>query len=551
MAGDIAVPGSISGVNTFVDDIGRLARSQPDRFAVADGSRVVTYGEFWREAGSWRHEFAQQGVGPDDCVAVWASNGIAWLTSLVAACSLGASVLSVNTNFRTHELEQVLRRAQPKVIVLSSMFRGTAAADVLERVSPAALSGVRSALLIDGDAGQQVSLSRHINTVAVTRSDETAELWNSDAQEHTARRAVMFTSSGTTGEPKLIAHSLSGFSSHLNAVADRYRLRQPGARVMSPMPFCGVMGLETAMAGVVSGAGVVTLPVFDAKKAVKQVRQFDTTTVTCSDEALRRMLALSAADDTKTLRDVAIAVFGNDPSDLFHEAKNRGFRVFQTYGSSEVHALMCYPTPTVDEASLALGGGVPITQMHHVRARGSDGEILPHFENGGLEILTPHLMLGYVVDAETLDRPLTPDGYFRTGDMGYTTPHGFVYLARLTDAIRLGGFLVEPAEIESYLMSTFGFHGAQVVGVDDQGRTKAVAFVVHDEAIDEPAVLGRCRKDLSFHKVPVAIRRLDRFPTVDGPNGSKIKRNELRELAREVVTPPAPLEPTRGPRETK
>ena len=531
--------GSQADGAAFTAQIGDLARSRPDSFAVADGSRVLTYSEFWREAGSWRTHFAEQGVGPDDCVAVWASNGVEWLASLVAASSLGAAILSVNTNFRSHEVEQLLERVRPKMLVLSSSFRGVDATTVLERVTPSILAPIHAAVLLDGDADQRVRLSRIITTVSSPSSSEDSELWAPEPEVHAARRAVMFTSSGTTGAPKLIVHSKFGFSAHLNAVADRYRLREPGARVMSPMPFCGVMGLETAMAGLISGAGVATLPVFEAKSAVGQLSEFGATTLTCSDEALRRILHVSVPDDTKTLRDVALAVFGNDPTDLFDEAKSRGFRAFQTYGSSEVHALMCYPTPDLNESSFTLGGGAPITPMHHVRATGPEGEILPDFQSGTLEVLTPHLMLGYLVESDMLDRPLTHDGYFRTGDMGYTVPHVFVYLARLSDAIRLGGFLVEPGEIETYLVSTFGFAGAQVVGVDDHGRTKAVAFVVHDCEIDESSVLARCSKDLSFHKVPAAIRRIERFPVVEGPNGPKIRRSELRELGLDLLAPGA------------
>ena len=529
------------GAGTFLTDIGQVVRARPHALAVADGSRSVTYAELWEESASWCRLFEDEGVRPDDCVAVWASNSVEWLASLIAASSIGAAVLSVNTNFRSHELEQMFERVQPTVLVLSSTFRGTEAADVLEQVSPSVLAGVSCAVVIGGTREHEARLTGLLRTVNRAESQSTATAWPRHPEEHAARRAIMFTSSGTTGEPKLIAHSQAALSAHLNAVADSYQLRKSGSRVMSPMPFCGVMGFETAMSGLVSGAGVVTQPGFDAEGAVKQIDDFAVTTLTCSDEALRRILLTSTHESTRSLRDVAIAVFGNDPSDLFLAAADRGFRLFQTYGSSEVHALICYPTPEVDEASMTMGGGVPITPMHRVRARGPEGDILPHYEHGSLEILTPHLMLGYIIDEETLARPLTSDGYFRTGDMGYTTSRGFVYLARMTDAIRLSGFLVEPAEIENYLVSTFGFEGAQVVGVQDHGRTKPFAFVIDKQGIDQEEILERCRRELSFHKIPLGVIRLDQFPTVEGPNGMKIRRGDLRDMAQQLLTP-APVE---------
>jgi fatty-acyl-CoA synthase len=147
------------------------------------------------------------------------------------------------------------------------------------------------------------------------------------------------------------------------------------------------------------------------------------------------------------------------------------------------------------------------------------------------------MFAGYLASGgEEIDQELTDkhfvDGWFRTGDLArMEDPTTFEYLARLGDVLRLGGFLVNPAEIEDCLLLDPTIEAVQVVGIDLSGGARPVAFVTSKEAIDEEALRTRCRTALAGYKVPLRILQLDAFLVTPSANGSKIQKVRLREMA--------------------
>jgi fatty-acyl-CoA synthase len=147
-------------------------------------------------------------------------------------------------------------------------------------------------------------------------------------------------------------------------------------------------------------------------------------------------------------------------------------------------------------------------------------------------------MVGYYNDEAATRAAFTDDGFLRTGDLGYSTEEGgFVFLARFGDALRLSGFLVSPAEIEDVLQTHPSVAGAQVVGVETSGGTKAFAFVTlaPGATLDEQALLAHCAGRIARFKVPVCVRAIDAFPVTPGANATKIQKAKLRELAQTAL----------------
>jgi fatty-acyl-CoA synthase len=147
-------------------------------------------------------------------------------------------------------------------------------------------------------------------------------------------------------------------------------------------------------------------------------------------------------------------------------------------------------------------------------------------------------MLGYLDDEAATSRALTGDGFVRTGDLGHTEEDGgFIFLARMGDVLRLGGYLVAPAEIEAHLAAHPAVERAVVVGVDTGEGARAFAFVVPGPgaAFDEAALMAHCAAGLAKFKHPLAIRAVEDFPVTQSPNGVKIRRDLLRKMAGEAM----------------
>jgi len=148
-------------------------------------------------------------------------------------------------------------------------------------------------------------------------------------------------------------------------------------------------------------------------------------------------------------------------------------------------------------------------------------------------------MSGYFEDPDATVAATTDDGFFRTGDLGYTSADGgFVFLTRMGDVLRLGGYLVAPAEIEAHLAAHPDVAEAQVVGVDSAVGPRAAAFVIAaaGAAVDSDGLQAHCARGLAKFKVPTAIYPIDAFPVTPSPNGEKIQRGKLRAMAQERLT---------------
>ena len=167
------------------------------------------------------------------------------------------------------------------------------------------------------------------------------------------------------------------------------------------------------------------------------------------------------------------------------------------------------------------------------------GAILAHGAAGELEFFSPaSRMAGYHGNPEASRDAFTADGYYRSGDLGTTLANGrFVFLTRMGDALRLGGFLVSPAEIESVVQEAPGTAACQVIGVARAGGLVPVAFVVlhHGAVLDEASVIAHVAGKLARYKVPLRVFPIDAFPVTPGANATKIQKGKLREMAEALL----------------
>jgi fatty-acyl-CoA synthase len=169
------------------------------------------------------------------------------------------------------------------------------------------------------------------------------------------------------------------------------------------------------------------------------------------------------------------------------------------------------------------------------------GELAATGVSGEIEISAPSRFLGYFNNPQATRDAITTDGFFRTGDIGRLRGDGsFVYETRAGDAMRLGGFLVAPGEIEDELKSCPGIADAQVVAIDLKGQARCVAFVIptqdpHQEPPQQDVLVARLRERLAGYKVPARLYVVDAFPITDSANGVKIQRARLRAMAMERI----------------
>ena len=222
------------------------------------------------------------------------------------------------------------------------------------------------------------------------------------------------------------------------------------------------------------------------------------------------------------------------PQDVIAAATVLGAReICNVYGQTESYGNCCV-TPhdwPLERRAACQGPPLPGVEIRIVDA--DTGAELPRGEEGMIEV-RGYVTRGYIGDSasQTADA-ITPDGFFRTGDMGRLLPDGTMsFSGRVTEMIKKSGINISPAEVEDVLMRHATVALAGVVGVPDatQGELLA-AFVVAKPGTDAHGprnLTAHCRALASRYKVPDFIEIRDALPvTVTG----KLMRRELKQIA--------------------
>jgi fatty-acyl-CoA synthase len=156
-------------------------------------------------------------------------------------------------------------------------------------------------------------------------------------------------------------------------------------------------------------------------------------------------------------------------------------------------------------------------------------------EEGELQFRGPLVSRGYYGKPQETARALTPDGWFKSGDLGVRTGEGHVvFRGRLREVLRISHHMVAPGEIESFLMSHPDVDQAFVVGVPDPRTNEAaVAYVIPagEARVSEEDLIRFCRGRIASYKIPRAVRFVKDVPRTPGPHGDKVQRVRLREQA--------------------
>src|SRR5690349_17977159 len=305
---------------------------------------------------------------------------------------------------------------------------------------------------------------------------------------------------------------------------------RPGDAVHLALPLCGVFGFSAAFGMLAAGGTCVLEPVFDAERMARDVAAHQVTHLVGGDDMLGRLMPLHPPA-WPACRRGAIADFGGRAGEVARWADERGIALSGVYGSSELFALVSTWPAELPLAERVPAGGAPVSPAIEVRVVDPEtGAVCAAAETGELQFRGSPVTSGYLGGPAV---PVDRDGWFSSGDLGSTTADGFLYRCRAGDALRLHGFLVEPAEIESFLLEQDGVDGAKVVGA----AGVAVAFVTlrPGAAVAGEELRERCRAALAAFKVPARVEVLAEFPVTTGTNGTKIRAAELRERAAELL----------------
>ncbi len=341
--------------------------------------------------------------------------------------------------------------------------------------------------------------------------------------------AVLLYTSGTSGLPKGVCQTYGNLRHDVDACIEKARLRADH-RFLGVLPQFHSFGLTALLlVPVALGASIYYIPRFVPAGVIDVIRK-ERISVTLMIASMYAAMLRSKRGGTDDLATIEYAVSGGEAlaDQVMQDFKERfGVEIVQGYGMTEAAPVVSLNVPWSNRVGTV---GQPIPGVD-VRAFSDGGDSLGPGEIGELWIRGPIVMRGYYrKEAETRE-VITPDGWYKSGDMGSIDADGYITITgRKKEMIIVGGENVYPREIESALAAHPAVAEAAAIGRADRSRGEVVvAFVtLHDgQQVSEVALRDFCRDRIAGYKVPRKVVIADDLPR--GPTGKILKR-KLAEL---------------------
>src|SRR6185437_6991030 len=187
------------------------------------------------ETAAW---LAAHGISRGDVIAVWLVNRPEWVALLFAAARLGAIVAAVNTRYRSAEVQHLLGLSRAKMLVMEAQFRSIDFSAILAGIDKAATPDLaRVAVVGAGDVTAQWPCMR-FDAFEASYPSPPATHEDVDAP------VLLYTTSGTTRGPKLVAHSQATLARHAVAIGKALGLKAERHSLLAMLPFCGTFGMS-------------------------------------------------------------------------------------------------------------------------------------------------------------------------------------------------------------------------------------------------------------------------------------------------------------------
>ncbi|MDX2159560.1 MAG: class I adenylate-forming enzyme family protein [Hyphomicrobiaceae bacterium] len=469
--------------------------------------RHYSYADLLRLSGMVARALQRRGLKRGERVAILAANRAEYLFTFFGAMQAGFVAVPVNWKLPAETVSYVVDDSDARLVI-----------------------------------GDNARLSLAPNTVPkLSFNDDFAKLLASDHDAEPFRAvpmqpeepAMFLYTSGSTGRPKGVV--LSHYS-HLWVVSQRVRRPGPfGHRVLVAAPLYHMNGLAMCQTTFSHGDTIVLLPQFTTRsyiEAAARHRAVQLTSVPTMIAMMLRERAVLAANDLSAVEGVRM---GSAPltQGLIDQVRSAfpKAQISNGYGTTEAGPVVFGPHPRgLRQPELSTGYPHPQVELRLIR-EGREVE-----DEGELEMKCGGLMTHYHKLPEATARAITPDGFYRTGDVFRRDADGFFFfVGRVDDMFVCGGENIYPGEVEKMLERHPGIHQAAVLPVPDEVKGhKPVAFVVRavDAVLDEQAVKDYALAHAPAYQHPRRVFFIDEMPLA-GTN--KIDKRRL-----------AGLMPTRG-----
>ena len=532
---------------TFSDVLDRMVEEFPDQYAfkytTLDYTR--TYSEFRDDVDNFARSLISMGVKAGTHVAVWASNVPQWYIAFWATVKLGAVLVTVNTAYKIHEVEYLLRQSDTHTLIMTEGSKDCNYGEIIAELCPE-LENTKPGTPLHA---KRLPFMRNVITVGFKQKG--CLTWNAAVERasqvplsevHRMAAAVdkddvcnMQYTSGTTGFPKGVMLTHYNVVNNGKYIGDRMEL-STADRMMIQVPMFHCFGMVLSMtASMTHGATMCPLPYFSPKSALACV---NSERITAFNGVPTMFIAMmSHPDFAKTdfshIR-VGIMAGANCPADLMKKATvdMNMKEIVSVYGQTEASP-GCTMSSYFD--SLEVRTETVGSAFANVECKIVDPETgldCPDGVNGEFVARGYNIMKGYYKMPKATAEAIDKDGWLHTGDLACRDADGnYRITGRLKDMIIRGGENIYPKEIEEFIYTCTKVSDVQVIGVPDKNygeEIMAQIILKKGESMTEEEMKEYIASHMARHKVPRYIEFVDAFPM---NAAGKILKYKMREDA--------------------
>ena len=536
---------------TFPQVLDRMVEEFPDQYAfkytTLDYTR--TYKEFRDDVDNCARALVSMGVKPGSHVAIWATNIPQWYITFWATTKIGAVLVTVNTAYKIHEAEYLLRQSDTHTLVMIESALDSDYSGIISELCPELATTKKGSPL----HCRRLPFLRNIVTVGFRKDGcltweefmdraenvDVEDIYRMAANVRKDDVCNMQYTSGTTGFPKGVMLTHYNVVNNGKCIGDRMEL-STADRMMIQVPMFHCFGMVLSMTSCMThGATLCPIPYFSAKSSLACVNQEKITVFNGVPTMFIAMFEHPdfAKTDFSHMR-TGIMAGSTCPESLMREAQERMHMIGITsvYGQTE-SSPGC--TMTDWEKPVELRTGTVGNAFPEVECKVIDpetGKDVPDGTNGEFVARGYNVMKGYYKMPKATAAAIDADGWLHTGDLACREPNGYYRITgRLKDMIIRGGENIYPKEIEEFIFTHDKVQDVQVIGVpDEQYGEEAMACIIlkPGETCTEDEMKKYIMDHMARHKVPRYIDFVDSFPM---NAAGKIQKFKMREAAVEKL----------------
>ncbi|UTP38308.1 acyl--CoA ligase [Phenylobacterium sp. LH3H17] len=515
------------------DYIDWIAGRTPSAVALVLGGDRLTYSDLAEQVDRLARSLLNAGVAKGDRVATLQTPHPQFIVAFLATASIGGIWLGLNPKYRLEELRHAVSDAKPKVLLSRTTIGDRAYGE--EIAALAATAGLERVVVFDGDptAPGAVSLASFL-----LEGEDVPDATLAGARLACGGRdpCLIVYTSGSTGKPKgaLLHHEgISSFSVEQNRIWPVATYRSLN---FLPINHVGSI-VDISMPTLAGGGELHFMEHFDAQSSLELIER-EKITVWASVPSVFSLQMQVPTFGRYDLSHVEIIIWEGAamPEEMIRRLAGITPRLATNYGMTETTSAITVLEPTCDLGLLSETVGEPFPGVE-VRLADDAGRPVADGQEGEIQARSKYNLLGYWQNPAATVAAFTPDGFFRTGDLGVRRPDGrYRIVGRLTEMFKSGGYNVYPREVEVAIESHAAVALAAVVSIPDATWQEiGVAYVVPRTGADlKPEDLEAwCRERLANYKVPkrfVIKRDLPLLPI------GKVDRTALQNQARQPMS---------------